>query len=71
MSAAVAIVQPSAAPSADCHIPAAAAIRRHPSLSRVRLYRLVAGGEVRVVLPPGRPPRYNVADLDRVMADRG
>jgi hypothetical protein len=57
--------------SADQHISAAEALRRYPQLSRTRLYRLAVGSEVRVILPPGRPPRYNAADLDRIMNERG
>lgn len=64
MSAAVAIQAPA---SADPHITAADALRRYPQLSRTRLYRFVVGGEVRCTLPPGRPPRYNVRDLERIL----
>jgi hypothetical protein len=52
------------------HLPAAECLRRHPGLTRAKLYRLVVGGEVRAILPPGKAPRYNVSDLDRIMADR-
>jgi hypothetical protein len=49
MSTATCVV--TAASSADRHIPAAEALRRYPSLSRARLYRLVVGNEVRVIRP--------------------
>lgn len=55
--------------SADPHIPAAEALRRWSPLSRMKLYRLVTLGEVRAELLPGRPPRYNVRDLERLMGE--
>ena len=68
---AVALAAAPAASSADPHRPAAECLRRYPGLSRAKLYRLVVGNEVRALLPPGKTPRYNVADLDRIMNDRG
>jgi hypothetical protein len=56
-----------AAPANQYH-PAAECIRRHPGLTRTVLYHRALMGEVRVQLPPGRPPRYCVADIDRLMA---
>lgn len=68
---AVAVPQAPPASSADPHVPAAEALRRYPELSRNKLYRLVVGGDVRCVLPPGKTPRYNVRDLERVMGAGG
>jgi hypothetical protein len=42
--------------------------RRHPEISRVRLYRLAAAQLVRTQLIPGSAPRYSAADLDRLMS---
>jgi hypothetical protein len=68
---AVATHQAPSTPSSDRFAPASECLRRHPGLSRVRLYYLGMLGSVRVELPPGRTPRYSVADLDRVLADQG
>jgi|SRR6516165_9318790 hypothetical protein len=56
--------------SADSHVTAAEAIRRWPLLSRAKLYYHAMVGEVRFQLPPGRPPRYAIRDLERVMRER-
>jgi hypothetical protein len=56
--------------SADPHLTAAEVLRRYPWMSRTRLYRLVVGNEVRTILPPGRPPKYNARDLERVARER-
>jgi hypothetical protein len=64
---------PAAPPQAadtDIYLSAADCIRRHPALSRNRIYRAAVVGAVRTRLIPGVPPRYNAADLDRVMAER-
>lgn len=66
---AVAIAQ--APVASDRHITAAEIGRLYPYMTRTRLYRLVVGGSVRVDLPPGMPPRYNLADVERIMAERG
>jgi hypothetical protein len=50
---------------------AAECIRRHPSLSRTRLYRAALVGQVRTQLLPGLTPRYSRADVDRWMASQG
>jgi hypothetical protein len=70
MSAVVLAPAP-AASSADPHGPAAECLRRYPGLTRAKLYRLVVGGDVRAQLPPGKSPRYSIADLDRIMSERG
>ena len=59
------------ASAADPHIPAAECLRRYPGLTRAKLYRLVVGTEMRAILPPGKTPRYSVADLDRILASGG
>jgi hypothetical protein len=53
----------------DLYIPGAEALRKHPTLSRVHLYRLVAIQRVRAQLPAGAPIRYHAADLARVMSE--
>ena len=68
---AVAIPKAPSASAADPHVPAAEVLRRYPALSRNKLYRLVVGGDVRCILPPGKTPRYSVRDLERVMTERG
>jgi hypothetical protein len=55
----------------DRYITGADCLRRYPKLSRTALYRCVVGGGIHVILPPGKSPRYNVADLDRAMAEQG
>jgi hypothetical protein len=67
----VALAQAPTESAASLHLSCADCLRRHPSLSRAKLYRLVVGGEVRVTLPPGKSPRYDVEDLDRAMRERG
>jgi hypothetical protein len=61
---------PSLASDADVYLNAADCIRRHPTLSRNRIYRAAVVGAVRTRLIPGIPPRYNVADVDRLMAEQ-
>jgi len=56
-------------PSADLHLNAADCIRRHPALSRVKLYRAAVTHQVRTRLDPGVPPLYCAADVDRLMAN--
>jgi hypothetical protein len=68
---AVALAPAPATSSADPHVRAAECLRRYPGLTRAKLYRLVVGNEVRALLLPGKTPRYNIADLDRVMTERG
>jgi hypothetical protein len=68
---AVATIQTPVAHSADDHLPAAEVLRRYRGLTRAKLYRLVVGNEVRAILPPGKTPRYSVADVERVMQGRG
>jgi hypothetical protein len=46
---------------------AAELMRRHPSLTRARLYRMVVVGTVRRLLLPGQAPRYSIRDVDAVM----
>ncbi len=48
-------------------ITSADALRRHPELSRVKLYRLAASQLIRTTVPPGSAPRYSASDVDRVM----
>ena len=47
------------------YVSAAEAIRRHPGLNHVVLYRLAAVGRVAVDLQPGTPPRYSATDIAR------
>lgn len=51
------------------HITAAEAGRRYPFMTRNKLYRLVVLGLVSRVLPPGKTPRYSVADIERALAE--
>jgi hypothetical protein len=55
--------------SAGIHLNAADCIRRHPALSRVKLYRAAVTQQVRTQLRPGVPPLYCAADVDRLMAE--
>jgi hypothetical protein len=50
------------------YVSAAEAIRRHPGLNHVVLYRLAAVGKVAVDLQPGVPPRYSLADIGRALS---
>jgi hypothetical protein len=45
-------------------------MRRFPTLTRAQLYRSCVGNEVRAILLPGRTPRYNVADVERMVQSR-
>jgi hypothetical protein len=52
--------------SGDIFVTAAEALRQHPHLSRVRLYRAAVIGGVQTQLIPGVPPRYKLADVEQL-----
>jgi len=54
-------------PTQDEWISAAQAEREF-GLTRIRIYRLTVGKQIRVRLPRGVPPRYSRADLVRALA---
>ena len=58
-------------PPSEVYVSAADAIRRHPRLNRVKLYKLALSRQVKCKLPPGTPPRYRLSDLDRIMGSLG
>jgi hypothetical protein len=65
-----ATILPAAPPQAadtDIYLTAAGCIRRHPALTRNRLYRAAVVGLVKTQLLPGLSPRYCAADVDRLM----
>lgn len=66
MTIATAVIPAQSQAGEDAYASAAECMRRHPTISRPRLYRAVTVGIVRVQLLPGLAPRYCLSDVERL-----